>query len=119
MSVCKEWFTYTPFMIYHNYRKGGIYMKNVTNVIDYVLIGSGVCISLIDIQQWLSIIILVLDVIWILGKLGFKIYTAIKEKKYGDAVQSVKDASDELKEIEQRIPKEEPKETKEIPHGKE
>ena len=87
----------------------------VTNVIENVLIGTGIAVSLIDIQQWLSIILLVLDVCWILGKLGFKIYTSIKEKKYEETVDAIKTAHDELEDVQKTLENSEKKD--EIPHG--
>lgn len=83
----------------------------VTTMIEDVLIGCGIMLSLVDIQQWFSIALLVLDVVWILAKMGFKLYTHIKNKKIEDAIQDVKDAHDELQVIDDAL---KTKETKKI-----
>lgn len=49
-----------------------------TDIVDGFLIVGGLTISLQDIQQILSIIILVVDIIWILFKCGYKTYKHIK-----------------------------------------
>lgn len=74
-------------------------MKQITNVIEDVLIASGIAISLADIQQVLSIIILVLDVVWILSKLGIKIYQRVKNKDYESIADDIKDSKDELEDL--------------------
>lgn len=78
-------------------------MDKISNVIDGVLIATGITISMADIHQILSIIILTLEVIWILTKLGIKLYKKIKEKRYGEIAEDIKTASDELKELDNSI----------------
>ena len=86
----------------------------VTTVIEDVLIGCGIAVSLVDIQQWLSIVLLVLDVCWIIGKLAIKIYNGIKNKQYDEVVDGIKTAHDELEDVQKTI---EESDKKEIPHG--
>ena len=88
-------------MVYFIIRKGESHVK-IQNIIEDVLIGCGITISLIDIQQVLSIILLVFNVLWILWKFGFKVYTHIKNKKYEEIGNDIKDAKDEFEQITQK-----------------
>ena len=78
-------------------------MVKPIEIIEDVLIATGITISLSDIHQILSIIILVVDVVWILFKCGLKIYQKIKEKKYSEIAEDIKTASEELKELDNQI----------------
>lgn len=78
-------------------------MGKITNVIDDVLIATGITISLADIHQILSIIILILNVAWILTKLGIKIYQKVKQKKYGEIAEDIQTAKDELTEVDNSL----------------
>lgn len=75
----------------------------IQNVIEDVLIATGITISLVDIQQILSIILLVFNVMWILVKFGLKIYEHIKNKNYTKIADDVKDAKDELEDLKDKI----------------
>ena len=88
-------------------------MKQITNIIEDVLIASGIAISLADIQQILSIIILVLDVVWILTKLGIKIYQHAKNKDIQAIADDIKESKDELEQLNNGLSN---KETKQIEH---
>lgn len=87
-------------------------MNKITEIVDYVLIGTGVTISLSDIHQILSIIILVFNVLWILTKCVIKIYQKIKEKRYEEIAEDIKSTADELQELDNSI-----KDKKEDSHG--
>lgn len=79
--------------------------KQVSNIIESVLLTLGITISLADIQQILSIIILVLDVCWILFRLGMKIYEKIKTNRIDEIGDDIKDAKDGINDIKESIPK--------------
>lgn len=55
-------------------------MKNNTNTFDACLLSIGTVYSLANIEQILGVIILIIQLVWILAKLGVKIFNAIKEK---------------------------------------
>lgn len=69
------------------------------SLIEDVLIGVGITVSLIDIQQVLSIILLVFNVLWILWKFGYKVYTHIKQKDYAQIGDDIEDVKDELEHL--------------------
>lgn len=87
-------------------------MNKITEIVDYVLIGTGVTISLSDIHQILSIIILVFNVVWILTKCGIKIYQKVKEKRYTEIAEDIKNTAVELQDLDNSI-----KDKKEDSHG--
>lgn len=87
-------------------------MNKITEIVDYVLIGTGVTVSLSDIHQILSIIILVFNVVWILTKCGIKIYQKVKEKRYTEIAEDIKNTADELQDLDNSI-----KDKKEDSHG--
>ena len=73
------------------------------SIIEDVLIGCGITISLIDIQQILSIILLVFNVLWILVKFGMKLYDHIKAKNYTQIADDIKETKDELEQLNDKI----------------
>lgn len=70
-------------------------MFNYTDAVDGGLIGTGLVISLQDLQSLLSIIILIVDVLWILFKLIYKLI-----KYYKDGVLSDEEKKDLMNEID-------------------
>lgn len=78
--------------------------KQVANIIESVLMTCGIVVSLADIQQILSIIILVLDVCWILFRCGYGIYQKIKTNRIEEIGDDIKTAHDELTSIKDSIP---------------
>lgn len=72
---------------------------NVKDVIEDVMIATGVSVSLVDIQQILSVVLLIFNVIWICIKAGVKIYHHIKDKRYDQIDDTVKDAIDNIEKI--------------------
>lgn len=74
-------------------------MKSPTNIVEDVLIGFGITVSLIDIQQILSIILLVLNVGWLLVKLVLKIVEHVKKKQYDQIDDDIKETIDGIEEI--------------------
>lgn len=80
-------------------------MKNTFNVIEDVLIGMGITVSLIDIQQILSIVLIVLNVCMILVKVGLKIYEHVKTKKYDQIDDDLKEGIEGIEQIQQKTEK--------------
>ena len=73
------------------------------NIIEDVLIATGLTISLVDIQQILSIILLVFNVVWILVKCGVRIYEHIKNKKVHAVVDELEQTKNELEELSKDV----------------
>ena len=73
-------------------------MKHI-NVLEDVLIAGGVAISLPMIESILGIIILSVQVCLILWKAGKKIYEAIKNKKYDEIDDTLKETQDQLEDL--------------------
>ena len=77
-------------------------MKNTFNVIEDVLIGMGITVSLIDIQQILSIVLIVLNVCMILVKVGLKLYEHVKTKKYDQIDDDIKEGIEGIEKIQEQ-----------------
>ena len=75
-------------------------MFDKTDLIDGGLICTGLGISLVDIQNILSIIILVIDILWILLKFIIKIFRYIKDGKLTD--EELQDLENEFNEIKNK-----------------
>ncbi len=71
----------------------------IQNIIEDVLIGCGITISLVDIQQVLSIILLVFNVAWLLIKGGLKVYEHLKSKQYGKIAEDIKETADNIEQL--------------------
>ena len=76
-------------------------MKHI-NVLEDVLIAGGVAISLPMIESILGIIILSVQVCLILWKAGKKIYQAIKNKKYDEIENTLKETQDQLEDLKDK-----------------
>ena len=72
--------------------------KNLTNVIDNVLLVFGFTYALSDIENILGIIILCIQIIWLFSKFFIKIYTKIKNKDYDSIGKDVEDLENGLKD---------------------
>lgn len=77
--------------------------KTTNNIIDGALMVLSGGISIQMIETILGIIILVLDICWIIGKGAYIIYNKVKEKKYAEAIQAVKDTAEELEEYKDGV----------------
>lgn len=71
----------------------------VENIVEDVAIATGTAISLVDIQQVLSIILLVFNVLWITVKMVTKVINHYKEKNLQAIADDVKDARDEIEKL--------------------
>ena len=67
-------------------------MKN-TGVVDYAMIAVGTLYSLANIEQILGIVLLIIQLLWIITKFVYKIYTAIKKE------ENLDDYDDEYDEL--------------------
>ena len=79
--------------------KGESHVNKIQSIIEDVLIGGGIAVSLVDIQQVLSIILLVFNVIWLLVKCGIKVYEHIKSKQYKEVADDIKETIDGLEQF--------------------
>ena len=68
-------------------------------IIENVLIACGISVSLIDVQQVLSIILLIFNVCWILWKFGYRAYTHFKNKQYKEIGNDIKETKDEIETL--------------------
>lgn len=75
---------------------------NVKEMVEDVAIAMGLYVSIIDIQQILSIVLLVFNIIWICVKAGINIRKHIKEKKYDEIDDDIKDAIDEIEDLSKK-----------------
>lgn len=75
---------------------------NVLNSIENVLLGTGLCVSMVDIQNILSIVLLTFEVIIIAVKVTLKVIDRIKHGDIDGAVSEVEKAQEEIKDIKKR-----------------
>ena len=75
----------------------------IQSIIEDVMIATGITVSLVDIQQILSIILLVFNVVWILIKCGIKVYEKFKKKDYKGIANDIKETTDELQTLSDSI----------------
>lgn len=71
----------------------------IQSIIEDVLIGGGIAVSLVDIQQVLSIILLCFNVAWLLVKFGIKVYEHIKNKQFKEVADDIKETADEFEKF--------------------
>ena len=79
--------------------------KTLTNVLEDISIALGVAISIEQIETILGIIILVIQIVWILWKCGVSIYHKIKEKRYSEIGEDIKQVQDELTNLKDQVTK--------------
>lgn len=79
---------------------------NGYKIVDNVLITIGLAFAISDIESILGIIILIVQIIWILAKAVIRIYHAIKEKNEKEAMDSIKDLSEDLTDLKKTFPNE-------------
>lgn len=77
--------------------------KPVSNIADAVVIGGSTLFGLTDIENTLSIVILVVNIVYILVKGGFSIYQKLKDKKYLEVVNQLKETKEELEMFKDTI----------------
>ena len=79
--------------------------KTLPNVLEDISIALGVAISIEQIETILGIIILVIQIVWILWKCGVSIYNKIKEKRYSEIGEDIKQVQDELSNLKDQVTK--------------
>lgn len=84
------------------------------NIIEDVLIGCGITISLVDIQQILSIVLLIFNVVWLVVKLVVNVYEKFKQKDYHGIVSDIKETTDAIQDLSNGV-----KDSKDNKDGKE
>lgn len=72
-------------------------MVNKTDLIDGGLICTGLGISLVDLQNILSIIILIIDILWIALKVTIKLFRYLKDGKLTD--EELQDLENDVNKI--------------------
>ena len=77
---------------------------NGYKIVDNVLITIGLAFAISDIESILGIIILIVQIIWILAKAVIRIYHAVKEKNEKEAMNSIKDLSEDLTDLKNNLP---------------
>lgn len=77
------------------------------NVIENATIALGVAFGITNIESILGIILLVLQVVLILWKVGYKVYLRIKYKQLDKIQDDIEKAMGELEQIKNNQPKEE------------
>ena len=82
------------------------------NIIEDVLIGCGIAVSLVDIQQVLSIVLLVLNVGWLLVKLVLKVREHIIKKQYDQLDDDIKETIDGLEQLQDKTTKKDDEDSK-------
>ncbi len=75
----------------------------IQSIIEDVLITSGIAVSMVDIHQILSIILLVFNVLWLLAKFGIKVYEHIKNKQYKEIAEDIKETKDGLEDLSHKV----------------
>lgn len=69
------------------------------NIYDTAVTITGVCFTAENFQTLIGIIIGILTLINILIKMGFKIYEAIKNKKYKDIPEIIDETKEQIEEV--------------------
>lgn len=98
---------------YTNYKYDILNMIIIMNgykIVDNVLIAIGLAFAISDIESILGIIILIVQLVWILAKAVIRIYHAVKEKNEKEAMDSLKDLSEDLTDLKKTLPNEMKKE---------
>lgn len=72
--------------------------KNISNVVDNVLLVFGFTYALNDIESILGITLLIIQITWLFSKFFLKVYAKIKNKDYDSIGKDVEDLKNELKD---------------------
>lgn len=72
--------------------------KSIGNVADVIVLTTSTLFSLTDIENVLSIAILIVNVIYVVVKSALSIIQKIKDKKYQDVVEEINNLKKELVE---------------------
>lgn len=80
-----------------------IAMEKLKNIIDYGLPSISLSWALIDIENVLSIILLILSLLNLLYKMIRDIYFAIKNKKYKDVGDVIENTIEDIEKLKEEI----------------
>lgn len=70
---------------------------------DYILSAVGVAWSIQDLQNIVSLILLIISLINILWKTGYNIYTKIKNNKVDEISEDISKCKDEIQQLQENI----------------
>ena len=70
---------------------------------DYILSAVGVAWSIQDLQNIVSLILLIISLINILWKTGYNIYTKIKNNKVDEIGEDISKCKDEIQQLQENI----------------
>ncbi len=74
---------------------------------DYILSTIGIAWSVQDLQNIISLILLIISLLNILWKGGYSIYTHVKNKEFNKIESDIKESKEELEKLNNTINKEE------------
>lgn len=74
-------------------------MKDLYRGLTYAINGAGIMVSVGDIESVVSIILLTLSILNILVTFGLRIYDLVKEKRYDEIPDEIKEATEDIKEV--------------------
>lgn len=72
--------------------------KNLSNVIDNVLLVFGFTFALNDIESILGITLLIIQITWLFSKFFLRVYAKIKNKDYDSIDKDIEDLENGLKD---------------------
>ena len=75
----------------------------MNNKFDYILSSVGIAWSIQDLQNIVSLILLIISLINILFKAGCSIYNKIKNKKYKEIQTDIETAQNELQDLQNKL----------------
>lgn len=79
-------------------------MKPIETAIDTTLITIGTAYSIANIEQILGLAIMLIQIIWLISKLIYKIYTTIKSKSFKDSdIDEIEDIVDDVIDVYEDI----------------
>jgi len=81
----------------------------LANTIDTIFTSLGLSYGLMEIKEILGIVILVINILWILGRFGYAVYTKIKAKNIEGLEEDVNKVVGELENIKDNLDKKEDK----------
>lgn len=77
---------------------------NILDKFENVLVGVGLIIGIANIKDILGFVLILLQVVIILYKVGVSIYKKVKARKYDDILADLDKAQKELEELKNSLP---------------
>ena len=75
-------------------------MMKAVNILEYLLIGTGLAVSISDISDILCVILLIIDSAWLFLMVLIKICKALKDGEFSD--EELEDIESEIKKKDER-----------------